>query len=255
MMDEIDRAAGILLASRYVIALSGAGISVESGIRPFRGPGGLWTEKGEPPMDGYQRFIQNPKKYWEDIVKQRSANTEFARTIAEAKPNPAHTALSEMEKMGVLKYLITQNIDNLHLAAGSRNVAEIHGNTQKLRCIECNARYPRSEISLDALPPRCPACGGIIKSDTVMFGEPIPSDVLRVCQREADLADCMILVGTSAYVYPAAGFALEVRQKGGKLIEVNLYESEITRLCTVSLRGRAAEVVPQLVDALKRLIS
>jgi len=251
MPNDIETAARLIKSSRYVIALSGAGISVESGIRPFRGPGGLWTEHGEPPMDGYQRFMRDPKGHWEEIVKRTTQTGEFARTIASAKPNEAHIALAEMEKMGILKYLITQNIDNLHIAAGSKNVAEIHGNTQKLRCIECNARYARGEISLDVLPPRCPKCNGVIKSDTVMFGEPIPADVLRICQRESMKADCMITVGTSAYVYPAAGFPLEVKRRGGRLIEVNLYESELTPLCDVSLRGKATESMARLVNALR----
>ncbi len=253
MENDIERAAKLLLQSKYVTGLSGAGISVESGIRPFRGPGGLWTERGEPPMDGYQRFMRDPKGHWEEIMQRRSGNADFARTMGEAKPNAAHIALAEMEKLGVLKYLITQNIDNLHLAAGSKKVAEIHGNTQKLRCIECNERYGRDAISLDVLPPHCPKCRGIIKTDTVMFGEPIPPDVLRVCQREALRSDCMITVGTSAFVYPAAGFPLEVKRNGGALVEVNLYESDLTPLCDISLRGKATEVMAQLVDCIKAL--
>jgi NAD-dependent protein deacetylase/lipoamidase len=253
MESDIESAAKLLLQSRYVIALSGAGISVESGIRPFRGPGGIWTERGEPPMDGYQRFMQDPKRHWEEIMQRRGTSGEFSRTIGEAKPNAAHVALAELEKMGILKYLITQNIDNLHIEAGSQKVAEIHGNTQKLRCIECNERYRRDEISLDVLPPRCPKCQGIIKTDSVMFGEPIPADVLRICQREAMRADCMIAVGTSAYVYPAAGFPIEVKRRGGALIEVNLYESDLTSICDISLRGKATEVMMQLVDCIKTL--
>ena len=251
MEKDIEFAASLLLRSRYAIGLTGAGISVESGIRPFRGPGGLWTEFGEPAMDGYQKFMRDPKTHWEDIMKRRSGNADFARTIGEAKPNAAHTALAELESMGVLKFLITQNIDNLHLAAGSKKVAEIHGNTQKLRCIECNERYARDAIPLDVLPPRCPKCQGVVKSDTVMFGEPIPTDVLRICQRESMRADCMITVGTSAYVYPAAGFPLEIKRRGGTLVEVNLYESDLTPLCDVSLRGKATELMAQLVDCIK----
>jgi len=255
MEKDMERAARLILKSKYVICLTGAGISVESGIRPFRGPGGLWTEKGEPPMDGYQRFRRDPKKHWEDILQQRTATSDFARAIYEAKPNAAHQALAELEQAGLLRHLITQNIDNLHLAAGSKKVAEIHGNMHKLRCIECNSRWPRDTdaISFEVLPPRCPRCRGVIKSDTVMFGEPIPFDVLQVCQREADKADCMLSVGTSAFVFPAAGFPLEVKRNGGILIEVNLYESELTPLCDVSLRGKAAEVMPQLVACIKTL--
>jgi len=252
-MNEIEQAAKLISESHYVVGLTGAGISVESGIRPFRGPGGLWTEFGEPPMDGYQRLLENPKKHWEEVVKRGSRDGEFVRALAAAQPNPAHFALAELEQIGALKYLITQNIDNLHLAAGSKNVAEIHGNSQKLRCLRCSSRYERDTISLETLPPKCPRCGGLIKTDTVMFGEPIPKDVLRVCQREADKADCMVVVGTSAFVYPAAGFPLEVRQKGGILVEINLYETELTPLCKVSLRGKAGEILPRLVGCIKTM--
>jgi len=250
---DIARAAELITSSRYVIGLTGAGISVESGIRPFRGPDGIWTEKGEPPMDGYQRFMADPKQHWENIVKGSTGNSEFVQAIRNAKPHPAHFALAELESIGIMKYLITQNIDNLHLAAGSTNVAEIHGNVQKLRCIECNARYERDAIPLDILPPRCPECQGLIKSDTVMFGEPIPIDVLRICQEESHKADCMLSVGTSAFVYPAAAFPQEVKQKGGILIEVNLYENTLTPLCDVSIRGKAGEIMPVLVEQIKAI--
>ncbi len=251
MENDIEQAEKLILDSKYVVGLTGAGISVESGIRPFRGPGGLWTEHGEPPMDGYQRFLADPKEHWENIVKRSGATSDFVKALSSAKPHPAHYALAELEEMGLLKYLITQNIDNLHLAAGSKKVAEIHGNYTKLRCVECLARYEREEISLETLPPRCPRCGDIIKSDTVMFGEPIPVDVLRICQQETDKADCMLSVGTSAFVYPAAGFPQEIKQNGGVLIEIDLYETALTPLCDVSIRGKAGEVLPQLVDCIK----
>lgn len=204
-------------------------------------------------MDGYQRFMKDPKAHWENIIKNSGVTSEFTRAITEAKPHGAHYALAEMEQMGLLKYLITQNIDNLHLAAGSKNVAEIHGNSLKMRCIECNSRYERAEISLDQIPPLCPKCRGIIKTDTVMFGEPIPYDVLLICQAETNKADCMITVGTSVFVYPAAGFPLEVKRNGGILIEINLYETEMSPICDVSLRGKAGEVMPQLLEAIKSL--
>ncbi|MDD5190532.1 MAG: NAD-dependent deacylase [Dehalococcoidales bacterium] len=252
-MKDIEQAAKLILNSAYVLCLTGAGISVESGIRPFRGPGGLWTEFGEPPMDGYQRLLQNPKKHWEEIARRGSRDSEFVRALGEAKPNPAHLALAELEQLGILKYLITQNIDNLHLADGSYHVAEIHGNSQKLRCVRCGNRYAREAISLEILPPQCPRCRGLIKTDTVMFGEPIPKDMLRLCQRETDKADCMIVVGTSAFVYPAAGFPLEVKQKGGILIEINPYATEISPLCDILLKGKAGEILPQLVVSIKAI--
>ena len=251
MESEIERAGRLILASKYVVGLTGAGVSVESGIRPFRGPGGLWTEYGEPPMDGYQRFLANPKADWEQRLKRGGYARELYQALEVAKPNPAHYALAELEELGVLRYLITQNVDNLHRAAGSQKVAEIHGNFSKLRCIQCYSRYEGEEISLETLPPRCPRCGGIIKADTVMFGEPIPLDVLRICQEETSKGDCMLLVGTSAFVYPAAGFPQEVKRRGGVLIEVDPYETGLTPSCDVSLRGKAGEMLPPLVDYIK----
>jgi len=202
-------------------------------------------------MDGYQRFLANPKADWEQRLKRGGYARELYEALEAAEPNPAHYALAELEELGVIGYLITQNVDNLHFAAGSKKVAEIHGNFSKLRCIQCCSRYGREEISLETLPPHCPRCGGIIKGDTVMFGEPIPLDVLKTCQDETSKSDCMLLVGTSAFVYPAAGFPQEVKRRGGALIEVDPYETGLTRFCDVSLRGKAGEMLPRLVDYIK----
>ena len=251
--ETIRQAAQLLLSARYVMTLTGAGISVESGIPPFRGPGGLWTKYGEPPMDGYQRFLKDPKKAWEERLSPQGPSKEIWETLDVAEPNPGHYALAELENMGILRCLITQNVDNLHRRAGSRNLVEIHGNYTLIRCIQCNSRFPAAEVPLHQLPPRCPHCGGILKSDTVSFGEPIPPDALEKCFSETQLCDCMIVAGTSATVYPAASFPLAVRDKGGTLIEVNLYESEITPLCTVSLRGPSGQVLKRLVEAVKEL--
>jgi NAD-dependent deacetylase len=249
--DLLDQAAGCVARARYVIALTGAGLSVESGIPPFRGPGGLWTRHGEPPMDGYQRFLRDPRKAWEDRLDPKGPMRELWEALAAAEPNPGHEALVALEEIGVLKCTITQNVDNLHRAAGTRRLLEIHGNATLIRCIECVTRYPRESIDFAELPPRCPRCHGILKSDTVSFGEPIPPDVLEHCFEEAERADCMIVAGTSATVYPAAHFPITIQQRGGDLIEVNPYESEITALCRHALRGRAGELLPALVDRIR----
>jgi NAD-dependent deacetylase len=246
----LESAVEVLVASRYVIALTGAGVSVESGIPPFRGPGGLWTKHGEPPMDGYQRFLADPKGYWQQRL---TAPNEIVQALAQAQPNAGHGAMVELEQIGILRSLITQNIDNLHRAAGHRHVAEIHGNAQLLRCIRCSQRFAKEAvpIALDDLPPRCPSCDGIVKADTVHFGEPIPPDVLEVCFREARQADCMLVAGTSALVYPAAALPQMVKQQGGCLIEVNLYDTPLTPLADYSLRGPFGEILPTLVERLR----
>ena len=252
---EIERAAQVIVGARHVVALTGAGMSVESGIPPFRGPGGLWTKHGEPPMNGYQRFLADPAQAWRERLSPRGPMRELFETLQAARPNPGHEALAQLEDMGLLRCLITQNIDNLHRAAGSRRIAEIHGNYTLIRCIECVHRFARDEIALEELPPRCPRCGGILKSDTVSFGEPIPTDVLQQCFDDTEDCDCMLVAGTSATVYPAAQFPLDVRQRGGDLIEINLYESELTPFCSVSLRGTSGTVLPQLVTRIAQLRS
>ena len=249
--EQIRQAAEMMLAARYVIALTGAGMSVESGIPPFRGPGGLWTKYGEPPMNGFQIFLADPKQGWEDRIKRQ--DDELFAPLKRARPNPGHHAFVDLERMGVLRFLITQNVDDLHRQAGHQSLAEIHGNWKLIRCLECGKRFPAEEIGLETLPPHCPGCGGLLKADTVAFGEPIPPDVLRVCADHSARADLVVLGGTSATVYPAAGFALEVKERGGRLIEVNLYESEISPLCDVSLRGESGDVLPRLVAAISEI--
>jgi len=252
VLSEIAAAAHLIKESRYVIALTGAGVSVESGIRPFRGPGGLWTEHGEPPMDGYRRFESDPKGYWEERLSP-ARRSMFGDGFEAARPNPGHYAFTELEEMGVLKSLVTQNIDNLHNEAGSTRVLEIHGNRHKLRCIRCGERFPASGFDLSTLPPRCPECGGVVKDDIVMFGEPIPRDVLEACQIEAGRSDCIIVAGTSAVVYPAASLPLIVKEKGGTIIEVNPHESELSGICDISIRASSGEALPALVEEIKRL--
>ena len=249
--DKLNETADVILRSQYVAALTGAGMSVESGIPPFRGPGGLWTKHGEPPMDGYQRFLADPKKHWEERLNPTGPMVEFRKAFEGAAPNPGHTALVELEEMGILKAMITQNVDNLHKAAGSKNVLEIHGNYSLLRCINCNARYEREEISLDSLPPKCPQCSGIVKGDGVAFGEPIPPDVLEGCQEVSSQCDCMLVIGTSATVYPAAAFPQQILKQGNPVIEINLYESDLTPLCQISLQGPSGEIMPKLVEVIK----
>jgi NAD-dependent deacetylase len=249
LQDLILDAAEIISTSKYVTALTGAGVSVESGIRPFRGPEGLWTEKGEPPLDGYQKFISDPKKHWENTL---NGVLGYGLKIGEAKPNNGHYAFAELERMGIIRCLITQNMDNLHSTAGSKKLLEIHGNAFKLRCLDCASRFPREEISLINLPPKCPKCGGLLKGDTVMFGEPIPAYILRRCQEETNRSDCMIVAGTSAVVYPAAGLPLTLKRRGGKIIEVNPLETDLTDISDISIRAKSGVAIPALVETLRK---
>ncbi|MBI2855868.1 MAG: NAD-dependent deacylase [Chloroflexi bacterium] len=251
----IEEASRLILQSSHVVALVGAGMSVESGIPPFRGPGGLWTRIGEPSMNGYQRFLADPEGHWRDILNpdMEGPRAQFRAAIEKARPNPGHYALAELEDMGVLKYIVTQNVDGLHRDAGSQNVAEIHGNRNKVRCIECNLRWMRQDFQIRELPPRCPECGGLIKGDGVAFGEPIPKDVLATSFQEAQTCDCLVIIGTSALVYPAAGLPTEARMRGSYLIEVNTDMTPLTSMCDVVLQGPSGEILPRVVERVKAL--
>ncbi len=249
----VDEAARAIVAARHVVALVGAGISVESGVPPFRGPGGLWTKYGEPDMLDYDRFREDPKKWWEERIARAGAIQELIDALAQARPNQAHHALAELERLGQLQHIITQNIDNLHQEAGSTAITEIHGNRLKLRCVACNSRWLLDQFPIEELPPKCPKCGGLIKSDTVMFGEPIPRDALDECINQTQMCDCMLLVGTSAVIYPAAGFPVDAKTSGACLIEVNPHETALTPLCDIILRAPAGSALPPLVDRVRAL--
>ncbi len=248
----VEQAAAIIAASEHVVALVGAGLSAESGIPTFRGPEGLWTKHGEPDLRDYDRFRQDPAKWWEMRISRQGQFSEMIEALDSAVPNEGHFALKDMEDAGFLQHIITQNIDNLHQIAGSRAITEIHGNRTRLRCIECSSRWPLEEFPMDEVPPHCPECGGLVKGDTVMFGEPIPRDALDECVEQTWLCDCMLLIGTSAVVYPAAGFPMDVKGKGGTLIEVNPNETPLTRYADVILRAPAGEALPRIVERLRR---
>ena len=247
----ISRAADLVLRASSVVALTGAGLSVESGIPPFRGPGGLWTKYGEPPLDGYQRFLRDPRAAWEERLAPRQGwATALHETLDRARPNAGHAALARLERLGRCDALITQNVDDLHRQAGTRSLLEIHGNHRLLRCIDCCARFDPEELPVDPerLPPLCPRCEGIVKGDVVHFGEPIPPGVLRGCYEAVAGADCMVVAGTSATVYPAAEFPFEVLRQGGCVIEVNPEPSELTPAATIFLRGPGGPVLTRLLE-------
>jgi NAD-dependent deacetylase len=246
-------AADILRRSQHVVALVGAGLSAESGIPTYRGGGGVWTKFGEPTIDGWDLFSTDPAEWWRHALDQSSAMTDFSKAIDAAEPNAGHLAMAELERMGRLKHIITQNIDNLHQRAGSKGITEIHGNRFLARCTNCGQREPLDRISLDRLPPTCPDCGGILKNDTVMFGEPIPEDALRTSYLHASLADAFIVVGTSAVVYPAAEFPVMAKRRGAPLIEVNPEDTPLTSIADVTVRAPAGTSLPALVDLLREM--
>lgn len=256
---DLVRAAELLVQAHHVVVLTGAGVSKESGIPTFRGDGGLWNTNGEPPMNGFQLFLEDTVGWWRRRLDRRQVEqadpTSFARAVDEAQPNAAHDALAELERIGVVRHLITQNVDDLHRRAGQRELTEIHGNRHWMRCMDCGARWPALEFPVDerVLPPRCArhGCEGVVKDDTVMFGEPIPAEALARCDAETREADCFLIVGTSAVVMPAAGFPLLAWQHGATLVEVNPEQTPLTGYAEVSCRGPAGELLPELVSAVR----
>lgn len=252
-LELIDQAARMLTESAYTVVLTGAGISKESGIPTFRGEGGLWTTRGEPSMRQYQEFRADPKTWWLRRLEQRANPDDFAQSLRSSEPNDAHYALAELEALGLVAHVITQNVDNLHRRAGQRAITEIHGNTQWMRCADCHTRWPEDEVvvNIEDLPPRCPdqKCGGVIKGDGVMFGEPIPPLALEECFAQTERAELFLLVGTSAVVYPAAHFPQLAAQRGVPLIEIDPEPTALSELATVALRGPAGEVLPLLLRA------
>lgn len=251
----LDEAAAMLLGARHVVALTGAGISKESGIPTFRGKDGLWTVRGEPPLNQFEQFHRDPKTWWLRRLEQRANPDAFAVSLSASEPNDAHYALAELEGLGIVAHVITQNVDNLHRRAGQQSITEIHGNMRWMRCMDCHTRWPEDEVdvSLEDLPPRCPepGCDGIVKGDGVMFGEPIPSDALERCYAETAVADLFLLIGTSAVVYPAAMFPQLAHQRGAQLIEIDPEPTALSDLATLTLRGPAGEVLPLLLRAVR----
>ena len=253
--EAVDAAARLILESKHVVALVGSGLSVESGIPTFRGPDGIWTRLGQPSVQGYQQFLDDPAGWWEQQLDRDAdpVRTEFRDAIDRARPNPGHNALAELERLGILKLTITQNVDDLHRKTGARLVAEIHGNRTKVRCIGCESRWSRDEFPIEEYPVHCPECGGLVKFDTVMFGEPIPRGVLDLCYRETDRCDCMIAAGTSASVFPAANLPNRVLANGGSVIEANPNQTPLSQRAEVLLRGPTGETLPRVVKRIKEL--
>ena len=248
--------------------MTGAGMSVESGIPPFRGTGGLWTKYGTPPMDGYRQFKADPAAYWQRQINAKIDDhiLELREALRNAKPHAGHFALAEMVERGYVKSVITQNIDGLDIKAGIGDaLIEIHGNRSRLRCIECSKRTDLNDFVPLFVPDPCDECGAPVKFDAVMFGEPIVPAVMAAARQQIDLADCVLAIGTSATVRPASGllWVAKHRSKGdrlnrapkpqdAKLIEINPNPTKLSGICDVVVRITAKTGVPALLEALER---
>lgn len=242
----IQKAVEILKNSKHLIVLTGAGISVESGIPPFRGRDGLWNKYDAKVLD-IKYFQYNPEICW-PIIKEI-----FYDYFGNATPNRAHTVLAEWEKSGILKGIITQNIDNLHQKAGSREVYEFHGNSRNLVCMECGKNYSIDEIDLEVLPVRCANCGGLVKPSFIFFGEGIPPLAYQQSINALEQADVLLVVGTTGEVIPAGQLPYLAKENGALVIEVNTKPTLFTdRITDVFLEGKASEILGQLAVELSK---
>ena len=234
----------LVQSSSKIVALTGAGISVDSGIPDFRSEGGLWKRYDPHEYATIESFERNPEKFW-------TMGKELAETILEAKPNDAHKALSRLEDSGRLCCVITQNIDNLHQAAGSKNVIELHGNYLRAHCTECKAEYVGDQVHREVaggdVPPKCKKCGGVLKSEAILFGEPLPKEPMEQAVKWCKQADLLLVIGTSLSVYPVAFLPQLAKNNGAKVVLVNLEGTNRDDVADIVLRGRATHILPSII--------
>jgi len=251
MEKKIDQVAGMIAKAGKVVVFTGAGISTESGIPDFRGPGGLWT-KYDPDDFTIDKFLGSHaqrKKMWERLRE--------GGFMDEAKPNAAHLAIVDLEKMGKLLSLVTQNVDNLHQKAGSNPdlIRELHGNMQMLICLNCRRRYPISLIKERYADsenvPTCDSCRGILKPDVIFFGEALPQQTLAQAMREAGECDLMLVIGSSLVVYPAAYVPVQAKQAGADVVIINKGPTEQDHIADVRIDASAGETMTKILNRIK----
>jgi len=267
-LDLYDKAAEILAGTRKAAAFTGAGTSAESGIPTFRDPGGLW-DRFDPEEFGTIQGILNVINRQPETIRGFLLDT--IEIFEKAKPNPGHYALAELEEMGILHTVITQNIDNLHTEAGNTDVLEVHGNLFRARCISCGRRYPLKKedflknarrlvseqqgFGLDkilSIMPKC-ECGGITRPDVVMFGEPV--QVLNQSFQAASSCEVMLVLGTSGVVYPAAALPHQAKEAGAKLIEINPTGNYYRGVTEVFIQEASGEGMPKVMERVRKLIA
>lgn len=242
-MNEVllREAADVIKNADYLIALTGAGISKESNVPTFRGEDGLWRTYNAMELATPSAFAKNPSLVWEWYAWRQGL-------ISECAPNPAHSTLASWEARGLLKSVVTQNVDGLHIRAGSVNVHEVHGDLWVVKCISCDyrGRLERPAVGI----PSCPQCSNHLRPDVVWFGESLDRAILSHVYAELEIADVCIVIGTSALVQPAASFPLIVKQNSGRIIEVNVEQTMLTSLVDFHLRGKAGAILPALDEYL-----
>jgi len=249
MEDLIERVAELIVNSRRVVVFTGAGASTESGIADFRSPGGVW-DKYDPEDFYFQKFLTSEEsraKYWQ-------MSTEMYESLRNAKPNRVHLAIAELERLGKLDCVITQNIDGLHHKAGNsrEKIIELHGTALSVSCLSCRRRYDRDEIQerirRGVKVPRCDDCGGLLKSDTISFGQAMPERETNEASRRSFDSDLFVVVGSSLVVQPAAHMPLQAKQGGAKLVIINREATSHDGYADVVINGPAGETMARIVE-------
>jgi NAD-dependent deacetylase len=246
---RLDRAADLVTATGRVVVFTGAGVSTESGIPDFRSPTGLWA-RYDPDDFSFPNFMRSAdarRRYW-------AVGRELYAAIRGAEPNAAHRAIVQLERLGLLDCVITQNVDDLHQRAGSdpARVIELHGNATRVRCLACDRRFTRDDIQARLLAgesvPSCLGCGGTLKPFTVLFGEPMPAAAVRLAEERSRAAGCFLVVGSSLGVYPAAYMPTYAKEAGASLVVVNLTPTRLDHVADVALEGSAGPILTELVE-------
>jgi len=252
MLDEqIHAAAELFKKAKHVIAFTGAGISTPSGIPDYRSPNsGLWENVNPIEVASMYGFRQNPQAFYNWIYP-------LTRLTLYAKPNPAHEALVKLERFGLLKAIITQNIDMLHTRAGSKTVYELHGHLREATCVHCFTVYPAEPIIKQFLEdrkvPKCPKCGGVIKPNVILYGEQLPIAQIQAARDAARRCELMLIVGSSLEVAPASELPMLAIRSGAKLVIVNLEPTPADEIAEVVIHADAAEILPQIVHRLEAI--
>lgn len=244
----IRQAAEALAQARSVAILTGAGVSAESGVATFRGTDGIWSKMKPEELASFDAFLRNPALVWEWYLHRK-------KLITETKPNPAHYALARLEELVPDYTLITQNIDDLHRRAGSRNILELHGNITRSFCIDCGKQTGDVALGEMGELPKCVYCGGLIRPDVVWFGEILPQDALDGADRAARRAEVFIVAGTSNVVYPAALLPRTAKLNGATVIECNIEHTPLSEYADFILEGKAGDTLPQLVAMIERTMA
>jgi NAD-dependent deacetylase len=231
-----------IVSAKSVVFFTGAGISAESGIPIFRGKDGIWNKLKPEELANFNAFLNNPDLVWEWYNHRK-------KIIHGAEPNNGHLAIAEFEKILPGVTVITQNIDNLHKRAGSKNVYELHGNIERNYCIKCHTFY-NEDIGFNNSAPRC-KCGGLIRPDVVWFGEYLPQDQFIASEKAAESCDVFFIIGTSAVVYPAASLIYIARDTGAHLVEINIESTEASAIMNDSLIGKAGDILSKILEEVK----